>query len=445
MTILTDYIFDSPYALNAKHTPLRYFNHLSHEDQKFVMENFEKFLAPLEKECPRFSFVTQDETTANIIYRPIDILYRMLMIKGSFDKTFDVKIAMHYEQNMAPRIGVGMDFALLRDTYGLDTTGSNVNMLFKCQRSIAGLEFSGLEDVITIINSAGEIFRIMGKSDVHTLFAGLQETLDMLHAFVDIKLGVEIEHWDTLTDLLHNFEECLFYIPDTENLMVLDYILMNTVSIYGFCKDLKKDGIEEEIWNGYLMQMIRESYISKDDFIRKRLQNILDMQRADYIHSQSKNFLCTTAGIMKFEREEDLNIINDSPVKQTPTFEQTLTPEETIGYYNLSRVGMDSVRDAIADKIGIQSDRLSISFDIPEDLLTMYMSEFVCIAPLHIVDGRYLLKYDGNIYRLFVVSNNGASDLAAIAVVGEDRSFGTLELSLLSFTKNMDYKYVFTY
>jgi hypothetical protein len=443
MTILNDYIFDSPYALNAKHNPIRYFTHLSSEDQKFVLTNFDKFIDPLEKECPRFSFVTQDANESELVYRPLHIIHSFLTAK---ENPVDIKLCTHYEGNQVPRVGVGMDLALLRDTYEIDTNGTNINMLYKCQKMIVDLEFSGLSDVITIINAAGEIFNIMGKSDISTLFAGIQETLDMLHAFIDIKVGVEITYWDTLTDLLRNFEGSVFYIPDKDNEFMLNYILMTVVAIYGFCGDLKKDGINEEIWNGYLMKVVRESYGSRDDAIRKKFQNLIDIQSGDYIKQHGKEFLSTNKNIMKFAREEDLDIIHDKvPVKQIDLFEDTLTSDEKIGYRNLERMNIDDIKDTIADKIGLQADRISIGFDIPEELLAMYMSEFNCIAPLHVVGDQYLLKYCNNIYKLFMISTNGTSSLAAIAVDRDDHIDGTLDLSLLSFTKNKDYKYVFIY
>ena len=166
--------------------PLWYFNHLSKEDQSYIMDHIDDVLKESEKYGIVYQAVLNDiihsdnnhSDLAEEAFTPIRQLVRSIEIKTN-TKIEKFRLSSSKTQ---PMVMIASDYAVMGEVINDEFEHPERTILLV--RALATYTFSKLSDIINIIDSAGAIMESDDSSPLYQVFSLISDTIDMLFSYL---------------------------------------------------------------------------------------------------------------------------------------------------------------------------------------------------------------------------------------------------------------------
>lgn len=434
---------------------LEMYCHLCKEDQNLIADHLDQLLG--DKKYSMTFYFPESYPGSGEVLNQTSFLYRMM-------RKLNYKIALYNtftDTIYLDRLYIAKDYVYMVEE--LADGNFRDNLAVTLIMAVSRIEITGLSSIPSIISSIGAILISKRIYDMNTLFHAIRETRSMaleMNSFVKTTCmvggGTDIakEFKDITTNDYYNAEYLLtsmeYYLDGSDN-EEDHFNLLNTIyficQMYNFTLNLRDDSTRQVVYDSYLMTVIKHLYAAVGESrIKKYFNDIFDLFHAESM-SEIDNEMLGNIG-QSFEIANSNEILPRERVDvYAPEYKDTLSIEERVDYDLAQSVDMDELVYSMSEKTGVQVNSITVSLNITEEHLAMYLAEFNIENPLIFdPDGKqfnYLIKYDGKFYGLFEV-NGPKNGLYAVR-----REYGThketLDFEILQIKKADHIDYIFKY
>ena len=444
--------------------PLWYFNHLSKEDQSYIMDHIDDVLKESEKYGIVYQAVLNDiihsdnnhPDLAEEAFTPIRQLVRSIEIKTN-TKIEKFRLSSAKTQ---PMVMIASDYAVMGEVINDEFEHPERTVLLV--RALATYTFSKLSDIINIIDSAGAIMESDDSSPLYQVFSLISDTIDMLFSYLRLNQYSDSSHMNEVEGMV---KSAMSIIDNTEGYFSGDLssyedkchvsaYLMNLVMLYTLCiptsittEDV--DFMVHKITTGYLYRRLKSTYYRDRDELEQMLKDNVELSlfsNSGNLHAHELAKKYTTF------LNKSLEIIGSPEIQPNDTTEiksNDLSISQQVEVDQLKRIKESDIADALCTKLGVNKDAVKVSpfGNVEEELLAMYLAEFNSEHPLVIFPGddHYYIRWDGMFYILFELETklgDVKNCLYAIRIVNDDLS---KKYDIIQFKKCDSVNYVFEY
>ena len=406
--------------------PVYYFNHLSKEDKQFVLNHINELVPNKYAELllPVVPVLGRDKVDGGVPYT-LDLLYRTLRVNdyGNIRKIYAFDSGCY-----KPGATIGSDYIILPSIIRFSDKFTIKKMVY----SICGMEYEGIKSIPLIVDAIGAILSVNQLYDFTTFFRLFQEEIKPIKAMTVLKnhvIGADgFALFDTLNEsimtILRAINDDIYQDPN-----ILFAALQGVCSFFGFFLDLTDEKEVEYVWNSYLMKCLK--------------QPVSDINRLRFEFNQIIKAVVNPNEYTWINGKEKISYRFPAPGEIETVSEPDMSISEEIAVDNFKKIDKELIIEMINQKTNLEYSEDDITFDIDEEMLTMYMMEYnhdYPIQPLFSGEDRYAFWDEGILYTLFQI-RRVKSFLYAIGI--KEDNGDEKDVSIIQFSRNAKLRYIY--